>query len=251
MRTVAVSGGFDPLHVGHLRMFEEARKLGDHLTVILNNDNWLRKKKGFVFMPEQERAEIIRGLKCVNQVVVTNHDAECADSSVCRELSLLDVDVFANGGDRLATNTPESDLCKRMEIEMAFNVGGGKVQSSGWLTDMARMSGVRNERPWGSFTLHSIGLNRWVKEITIKPGARTSLQKHEHRGELWMCVEGEVWADIGAHERKTMRPYDTTRFGAGIVHRLGSEQGGTIVEIGYGHCDESDIIRIEDDYGRV
>ena len=128
LKTVAVSGGFDPLHVGHVRMFEEARKLGDHLTVILNNDNWLRKKKGFVFMPEAERAEVIRALRCVNQVVITSHDAECADPSVCRELSLLDVDVFANGGDRKEDNTPELDLCKRMGIEAVFNVGGGKVQ---------------------------------------------------------------------------------------------------------------------------
>jgi D-beta-D-heptose 7-phosphate kinase/D-beta-D-heptose 1-phosphate adenosyltransferase len=250
MRTIAVSGGFDPLHVGHLRMFEEARKLGVHLTVILNNDNWLRKKKGFVFMPELERAEIIRGLKCVDQVVVTNHDAECADPSVCRELSLLDIDVFANGGDRVASNTPEGDLCARMGIQMAFNVGGGKAQSSGWLTDAARMSGVTVYRPWGSYTLHATGPGFWVKKLVLKAGARTSLQKHVGRGELWMCVEGDVHAVIG-RATKDMRPFDATRFAAGTVHRVGSVHGGTIVEIGYGSCDEGDIIRLEDDYKRA
>lgn len=250
MRTVAVSGGFDPLHVGHLRMFEAARKLGDHLTVILNNDNWLRKKKGFVFMPEQERAEIIRGLKCVNQVVITNHDAECADRSVCRELSLLDVDVFANGGDRVADNIPEVDLCKRMGIAMVFNVGGGKEQSSQWLTDQVRIAGIRTEKPWGEYTLHAKGINYWVKKIRINPGGRTSLQKHAGRGELWMCIEGDITATVGEH-KTPMELFKVTRFGKMVTHRLESVNGGTILELAYGACDEADISRIEDDYGRV
>jgi D-beta-D-heptose 7-phosphate kinase/D-beta-D-heptose 1-phosphate adenosyltransferase len=83
---VAVSGGFDPLHIGHVRMFEAAKKLGDRLVVILNNDAWLRTKKGFVFMPQKERKEIIEALAAVDKVVITKHSRSDTDRSVTREL---------------------------------------------------------------------------------------------------------------------------------------------------------------------
>ncbi len=131
---VAVSGGFDPIHVGHVRLFQEARKLGDELVVILNNDNWLMKKKGVVFMPDHERKEIIEALAPVDRVVLTSHSEDPGDMSVCGELKTLKPHVFANGGDRLNHNTPEVDICKEIGCEMLFNVGqGGKVQSSSWL----------------------------------------------------------------------------------------------------------------------
>jgi cytidyltransferase-like protein len=133
-KVVAVSGGFDPVHIGHVRMFEAAKKLGDKLVVILNNDNWLRTKKGFVFMSEQERREIIEAFECVDEVWVTKHDQNTSDMSVCETLLALKPHVFANGGDRHAGNIPEYDLCEKLQCEMAFNVGeGGKVQSSSWL----------------------------------------------------------------------------------------------------------------------
>src|SRR3989304_5428085 len=78
-RVVAVSGGFDPLHVGHVRMFKKARALGDKLVVILNNDNWLRAKKGYAFMPEKERKELIEAFSFVDKVIVTNHMASDPD----------------------------------------------------------------------------------------------------------------------------------------------------------------------------
>ena len=132
--TVAVSGGFDPMHIGHARMFEEARKLGDRLVVILNNDNWLRKKKGYVFMPQQERAELLKHLRWVDEVVITKHKKNPTDMSVCAELAKLKPDIFANGGDRKKGNVPEDVVCKKFGIKMAFNIGhGGKVQSSSWL----------------------------------------------------------------------------------------------------------------------
>ena len=127
---VAVSGGFDPVHIGHVRMFREAKRLGTKLVVIINNDNWLRKKKGFVFMPQAERGEIIKALRDVDYVVFTEHQADCTDMSVCKELGELRPDVFANGGDRLATNIPEYQLCESLNIHMVFGVGGKKVQSS-------------------------------------------------------------------------------------------------------------------------
>ncbi|MDO8481648.1 MAG: adenylyltransferase/cytidyltransferase family protein [bacterium] len=138
-RVVAVSGGFDPIHIGHVRLFKAARALGDYLVVIMNNDNWLRKKKGFVFMPEQERAEIIREFPFVDEVVTTAHTENDEDSSVVREIERVHPDVFANGGDRRnEADIPETIVCKRLGIEMVFNVGhGGKVSSSSNLAEAA------------------------------------------------------------------------------------------------------------------
>lgn len=133
---VAVSGGFDPIHIGHVRMFREAKKHGDVLVVILNNDNWLKQKKGFAFMPERERAEIIRNIRWVDRVIVTKHEPLPSDMSVCAELIRLKPNVFANGGDRKKGNTPEMDVCKTHRIRMVFGIGhGGKVQSSSWLLE--------------------------------------------------------------------------------------------------------------------
>jgi D-beta-D-heptose 7-phosphate kinase/D-beta-D-heptose 1-phosphate adenosyltransferase len=131
---VAVSGGFDPLHVGHVRLFKEARSLGDELVVILNNDNWLMKKKGFVFMPQEERKEIIESLRWVDKVILTSHSPNPTDMSVCRELKKIKPDIFANGGDRTMKNIPEVSVCKEINCKMVFGVGkGGKIQSSSWL----------------------------------------------------------------------------------------------------------------------
>ncbi len=135
---VAVSGGFDPIHPGHVRLFQEARKLGDKLVVILNNDNWLKKKKKFSFMSEKERKEVIEALRDVDQVVISKHKHDPVDMSVTEELRRIKPDIFANGGDRTKKNVPEDAVCKRLGIKMVFNVGeGGKVQSSSWLIDKA------------------------------------------------------------------------------------------------------------------
>lgn len=132
--TVAVSGGFDPLHIGHVRLFQEARKLGDKLIVILNNDHWLRAKKGYVFMPQEERKEIIQALACVDLVVLTGHPPSPKDMSVCVELQKIRPRIFANGGDRTKKNIPEIPICKIIGCAVAFNIGqGGKIQSSSWL----------------------------------------------------------------------------------------------------------------------
>lgn len=130
---VTVSGGFDPLHIGHVRLFEEAKKLGDKLVIILNNDNWLMKKKGHVFMPEKERKEIIKALACVDKVVLTSHPRNPKDISVCAELRKIKPHIFANGGDRKKENIPEVATCEEIGCKMIFNVGGKKIQSSSWL----------------------------------------------------------------------------------------------------------------------
>jgi cytidyltransferase-like protein len=130
MKIVAVSGGFDPIHVGHVRLINEAKKLGDELIVIINNDIWLKKKKKYNFMSQEDRVEIISNLKAVDKVVLTSHDASSDDMSVCNELNLLKPDIFANGGDRKEDNIPEYELCNKLGIKMVFNVGGEKLRSS-------------------------------------------------------------------------------------------------------------------------
>lgn len=131
---VAVSGGFDPLHIGHVRMFDEAKKLGDKLVVILNNDNWLLKKKGYVFMKEPERKEVLLALRSVDEVILTSHPNNPEDMSVCEALMKIKPQIFANGGDRKLDNIPEAAVCREIGAKMVFNVGtGGKVQSSSWL----------------------------------------------------------------------------------------------------------------------
>lgn len=136
-KIVCVSGGFDPIHVGHVRMIQEAAELGDELVVIINNDNWLRNKKGYVFMPQDQRREIIEGLKGVTRVIFTSHEPNDEDRSVCRELREIRPHVFANGGDRKPDGDPipEVLVCDELGIEVIYNVGqGGKIQSSSWLT---------------------------------------------------------------------------------------------------------------------
>ena len=136
---VAVSGGWDPIHIGHVRLFNAAKKLGDTLVVILNNDNWLIAKKGFVFMEEQDRKEILESLRAIDEVILTSHRKGDFDRSVCRELRSLRPDIFANGGDRTPEDAkrktsplnPEVALCKKLGIKTIFNVGrGGKMRSS-------------------------------------------------------------------------------------------------------------------------
>ena len=124
-KIIVVSGGFDPIHIGHLRMMKEASTHGK-LTVIINSDDWLRRKKGYVFMPFEERAELISELTCVDKVIM----AKDADRTVCESLRELRPDIFANGGDRGISTTPEARLCKELGIELMYDVGGGKVRSS-------------------------------------------------------------------------------------------------------------------------
>ncbi len=130
-KIVMVSGGFDPIHPGHTRLFEEAKKLGDKLVVVINNDNWIRMKKGNGFMSEKDRAEVISSFRHVDEVFISEHKKNTKDISICKELSKIKPHIFANGGDRFADNIPEFKLCNELGIKMVFNVGkGGKIRSS-------------------------------------------------------------------------------------------------------------------------
>lgn len=137
-KIVAVSGGFDPIHVGHIRLINEAKKLGDKLIVIINNDNWLQAKKKYNFMQEKDRAEIISNLKSVDEVILTNHETNTKDMSVCKELEKIKPHIFANGGDRKQDNIPEYELCNKLGITMIFNVGGEKLRSSSEIVQDAK-----------------------------------------------------------------------------------------------------------------
>ena len=133
---IAVSGGFDPIHIGHIRYIQEARALGGRLVVILNNDHWLMKKKGYVFMPQEERKEILQAIHGVDEVVLTEHEEGTDDRSVCATLRKIRPHIFVNGGDRNHGNIPEVSVCEEIGCTMLFNIGhGGKVQSSSWLVD--------------------------------------------------------------------------------------------------------------------
>jgi len=131
-KLVMVSGGFDPLHVGHVRMFKEAKKLGDRLLVVVNSDAWLARKKGKSFMSQDERAAIIKEIDSVDEVYVL--ESERAD--VGEAIEKFKPHIFANGGDRRnMQDIPEAKICEELGVEMVFNVGGEKVQSSSWLLD--------------------------------------------------------------------------------------------------------------------
>ncbi len=128
-----VSGGFDPIHIGHLRMFQEAKALGDKLLVVINSDSWLIRKKGKKFMSSKDRKEIIEGFACVDHAYVLESDRD----DVSEAIELFKPAIFANGGDRKAPkDIPEAKVCKKYNVKMVFNVGhGGKIRSSSILLD--------------------------------------------------------------------------------------------------------------------
>ena len=128
-QTIMVSGGFDPIHIGHVRLILEANKYGD-VIVVANSDEWLMRKKGFVFMPWEERAEIIRAIRGVKSVVAVDD----SDGSVCEAIDRERPNLFANGGDRKDGNTPEVIICEALGVTLVWGVGGEKIQSSSELT---------------------------------------------------------------------------------------------------------------------
>ena len=124
---ICVSGYFSIIHAGHIRMFKEAKALGDKLVVILNNDEQLFNKKGAVIIPATQRKEVLEAIQYIDEVII----AVDKDNTVCETLRRLQPNVFANGGDRIETNVPEVQVCQNYGIELAWNIGdGGKVDSS-------------------------------------------------------------------------------------------------------------------------
>tara|TARA_Y100000310_G_scaffold214958_1_gene215939 strand:- start:634 stop:1137 length:504 start_codon:yes stop_codon:yes gene_type:complete len=141
-KTVMVSGGFDPIHVGHVRMILAAADLGN-VIVAVNSDNWLMRKKGYIFMPWEERAEILKAVKGVTDVVAVGD----SDGTVCEVLRRLKPDMFGNGGDRTNKNTPEMEVCEKLKIEMIWALGGEKIQSSSDLVTDANLAPEQTDDP--------------------------------------------------------------------------------------------------------
>lgn len=126
MKYVAVSGYFTVLHKGHVKLFKEARELGDALIVILNNNEQQIAKKGKLIHDVEDIKYIIQEFECVDEVIIAGDK----DSTVCKTLELVEPHIFANGGDRFEDNVPEKAVCEELDIEMVFNVGGEKTNSS-------------------------------------------------------------------------------------------------------------------------
>jgi D-beta-D-heptose 7-phosphate kinase/D-beta-D-heptose 1-phosphate adenosyltransferase len=141
-KTIMVSGGFDPVHIGHIRMIMEASKYGD-VIVVANSDDWLFRKKGFVFMEFEQRAEILAALKGVIKV----SGVDDCDGTVCDAIRTHKPDYFANGGDRKKHNTPEQAVCKELGVKMLWGVGGDdKANSSSTLVERVKTRTQVSER---------------------------------------------------------------------------------------------------------
>jgi len=195
MKIVVVSGGFDPLHSGHIAYFKSARKLGDKLVVAVNSDDWLTRKKGRPFMPFHERCNIIEELSCVDQVIGFNDDDDTACNAIFQILSTKtrsDTVIFANGGDRTSDNIPEMLYD---EVDFAFGVGGeDKKNSSSWI--LKEWSQPTTQRAWGSYTVLHNGPGWAVKELAFGTETPLSDQRHFIRSEHWHVVEGDIRMDL-------------------------------------------------------
>lgn len=252
MKKIVVSGGFDPVHIGHLEMLKQAREIGSHLTVILNSDKFLLDKKGFIFMNFTERKKILLGFECVDKVI------KCIDkdNTVCKTISKLreknEIDIFANGGDRKnEKDIPEYEICKKLGVEMIFDVGGNKIQSSSKLLNP--FINYIEKRPWGEFENLLETKKFLVKKLVINPGQKISVQLHKHRKENWTIVEGKGKVQIG---KKSF--FGTVGSSFSIpkneIHTIENNQKTAliIIEVQLGNkLSEEDIIRLEDIYERV
>ena len=253
MKIVVVSGGFDPLHSGHIEYFKEARKLGDKLIVGVNSDEWLTRKKGRPFMPFYERANIINELACVDEVLGFNDSDNTALKLIGHILATTTDDVvFANGGDRTNTTTPEyATYGNYPSVEFAFGVGGeNKANSSSWILD--EWTTQKTNRKWGYYrVLHEDGPEVKVKELTVAPGERLSMQRHEFRSEHWFVSHGTATVytinkntDVELYE--VYNTHQSLHIPVGMWHQLSNETDNPLrlVEIQYGKkCVEEDIER--------
>jgi D-beta-D-heptose 7-phosphate kinase/D-beta-D-heptose 1-phosphate adenosyltransferase len=194
-RTVIVSGGFDPIHSGHIEYFKAAKALGNKLVVAVNSDKWLVRKKGKSFMPFAERANIIKHLDMVDEVIGFNDDDDSANSAIFYILSTHGIGtrlIFANGGDRTIESTAEYNMYKYFTgLDFAWGVGGvAKLNSSSVI--LKEWSQPTTERAWGTYTVLDKNNNWQVKELSFLTGMALSDQRHIHRSEHWHVVSGQI-----------------------------------------------------------
>jgi D-beta-D-heptose 7-phosphate kinase/D-beta-D-heptose 1-phosphate adenosyltransferase len=210
-KVVLVTGGFDPIHSGHIAYFKAARELGDHLVVGLNSDDWLTRKKGRPFMPIEERIAIVKELECVDEVITFDDSDDTACAAIFYVLSTKGTSwdvVFANGGDRTKENIPEMDIFgDRKDVNFAFGVGGeDKKNSSSWI--LKKWDKPETERLWGKYRELDTNGHWKVKELSIDPGKSLSDQRHFARSEHWHIVDGDLEMNLEyANGYKTSKVY--------------------------------------------
>jgi D-beta-D-heptose 7-phosphate kinase/D-beta-D-heptose 1-phosphate adenosyltransferase len=253
MKIVLVTGGFDPLHSGHIAYFQAAKELGDILLVGLNSDEWLVRKKGAAFMPLSERSYIVDNIKCVDGIVYNFDDVDGSSKGAILEVRKdfpEDTIIFANGGDRTQTNIPEMDI-QDPNLEFVFGVGGeDKKNSSSWI--LQEWKAPKTGRAWGYYrVLHEVGNHVKLKELTVNPKTCLSMQRHQDRAEHWFVAEGTATVYtidhssdmdlLGEYTQHQHIHINRTQW-----HKLCNEtdQPLRVIEIQYGeNCVEEDIER--------
>ena len=251
MKIAVVSGGFDPIHSGHIKLIKQARALGDMLIVGINSDEWLARKKGRAFMPWNERLAVLNNLRQVDEVYTFDDE----DGTACHLLQQVRAHypaaeiIFANGGDRTDKNIPEMTF-QDSNIKFVFGVGGvDKSNSSSWILE--EWKAPKTERPWGYYrVLHEVSGTK-VKELTVEPGQSLSMQRHQHRAEHWHVTSGSCVVNTTTNSgyklpAKTLRTHDCFDVAVAEWHQLTNpfEEPCKIVEIQYGtDCTEQDIER--------
>ena len=191
---VIVSGGFDPVHKGHTSLFNNAATHGK-VHVLLNSDEWLARKKGAAFLPFETRKDILENISSISKV----HEVDDRDDTVMQGLATLRKQYkhtkiyFANGGDRGLYNTPEMQMCEHLGIEMFWNVGGEKIDSSSdLLSKYQHHHGVKDvtNHKWATYKILEQREKCLVKLLTILPRQSISYQRHHERSEQWLVLEG-------------------------------------------------------------
>ncbi len=250
-RIVLITGGFDPLHSGHIAYFKAAKTLGDILIVGLNSDDWLVRKKGAAFMPWNERLCIINNLSMVDEVYTFDDDDGSAKHFIQQARAHYpDAElIFANGGDRTKDNIPEMDVVDS-NLSFVFGVGGeDKKNSSSWI--LQEWKAPKTERQWGYYrVLHEVAGMK-VKELTVNPRCSLSMQRHQHRAEYWIVSEGQavvnsIMAGGYALPSTELAKHEEYKIPVNEWHQLTNpyDEPVKIVEIQYGErCEEEDIER--------
>lgn len=251
-KIVVFTGGFDPIHSGHIEAINKAREFG-RVIIGLNSDAWLTRKKGRPFMTFEERKAILDQFKNVMSVIEFDDSDNSASDAIhkVRKLFPNNKIIFVNGGDRTASNIPEMDAFKDDSmVEFVFEVGGSnKKNSSSWILE--DWKAPKTERPWGYYrVIHEVpGMK--VKELTVNPGCSLSMQKHDQRAEYWIVSEGSADVDRALESGYTLPSIVLEKHHAldipiGEWHQLHNNKSYPlkIVEIQYGeNCIEEDIQR--------
>jgi len=251
MKVVVVSGGFDPIHSGHIEYFKAAKSIGDKLIVAVNSDEWLINKKGKYFMPFNERATIIQNLKMVDEVLDFDDDQQGSCSNALEKVKNLypkDEIIFCNGGDRNKDNIPEM---KVKNITFKFGVGGrNKMNSSSAI--LKNWNFEFEKRVWGKFYNLYTDYRLKVKELIIAPGKGMSFQRHFKRNEIWFVSKGscEVNFSESTPDQSTrikLTTEEVFHVKVGNWHQIINLQDNPchIIEIQYGdETSEDDIERL-------